>query len=153
MSSSAVHRILVPVDGSENAYRAASFTIDLAKRYGAELVVIHAMELNQCLSYLGVYGMPTPEIIQEMIDTAEKEACAWFDRIRKEADGLGVEMKSEIIQAPLSLIGEIVSYADNNHIDLIVTGSRGRTGFKKLLLGSVASGIVTYAHCPVLGIK
>jgi len=153
MLSTAIHRILVPIDGSENAYRAASFAIDLAKRYSAELVVIHAMELNQSLSYLGVYGMPTPQNINEMIEAAGKKASAWFDRIRKEADGMGVNIWSEIVEGPFSLVGEIVNYAENNHIDLIVTGSRGRTGFKKVLLGSVASGIVTYAHCPVLVIK
>jgi nucleotide-binding universal stress UspA family protein len=66
---------------------------------------------------------------------------------------MGVNIWSEIVEGPFSLVGEIVNYAENNHIDLIVTGSRGRTGFKKVLLGSVASGIVTYAHCPVLVIK
>jgi nucleotide-binding universal stress UspA family protein len=153
MSDIPIQKILVPIDGSENAYRAASFAIDLAKRYDAELVVIHALELHQSLSYLGVYGMPTPENIREMIETAKKEATPWFDRIKKEADNMGVKMKTDVVEAPLSLVGEIVNYAENNHIDLIVTGSRGRTGFKKILLGSIASGIVTYAPCPVLVVK
>ena len=47
----------------------------------------------------------------------------------------------------------IVDYAEENNIDLIVIGTRGRSGFKKLLLGSVASHVVTYAHCPVLVVK
>jgi nucleotide-binding universal stress UspA family protein len=47
----------------------------------------------------------------------------------------------------------IVEYAERENIDLIVIGSRGLTGFRKLLLGSVASGVVTYAHCPVLVVK
>src|SRR5215831_9923722 len=42
---------------------------------------------------------------------------------------------------------------EENNIDLIVIGTRGRSGFKKLLLGSVASHVVTYAHCPVLVVK
>lgn len=153
MSNNAIKKVLVPIDGSENAYRAASFAIDVAKRYGAELVVIHAMDLNQSLSYLGVYGMPYPENIKEMIETAKKEAAPWFDKIKREAEGTGVKMESEVIEAPLSLVGEIVNYAENNHVDLIVTGSRGRTGLKRLLLGSVASGIVTYAPCAVLVVK
>ncbi|AIC16855.1 universal stress protein [Nitrososphaera viennensis] len=62
-------------------------------------------------------------------------------------------MKSEVIHAPLSLVGEIVNYAEVNNASLIVIGSKGRTGFKKLLMGSVSSGVVTYAPCPVLVVK
>ena len=47
----------------------------------------------------------------------------------------------------------IVDYAERENIDLIVIGTRGRTGIKQLLLGSVASDVVTYAHCPVMVVK
>jgi nucleotide-binding universal stress UspA family protein len=47
----------------------------------------------------------------------------------------------------------IVDYAEKNKVDLIVVGTRGRSGFTKLLLGSVASGVVTYASCPVMVVK
>ena len=53
----------------------------------------------------------------------------------------------------MSVEGAIVSYAEEENIDLIVIGTRGRSGFTKLLLGSVASKVVTYAHCPVLVVK
>jgi len=53
----------------------------------------------------------------------------------------------------MSIVGAIVEYAERENIDLLVIGSRGLTGFKKLLVGSVASGVVTYAHCPVLVVK
>lgn len=150
MHSQIISRILVPIDGSENAYRAAHFAIGIAKKYGAELVVVHALDLNRSLAYLGVYGIPYTESIKEMVNAARSEATPWFAQIKKEADSLGVKMKTDIIEAPLSLVGEIINYAENNQVDLIVAGSKGRTGIRKLLLGSIASGIVTYAHCPVL---
>jgi nucleotide-binding universal stress UspA family protein len=53
----------------------------------------------------------------------------------------------------MNISGGIIDYVEDNNIDLIVIGSRGRSEFKKLLLGSVASHIVTYAHCPVLVVK
>ena len=53
----------------------------------------------------------------------------------------------------MSVTGTIVDYAENQNIDLLVVGSNGRSGFKKLLLGSIASIIVIYATCPVLVIK
>ncbi len=59
----------------------------------------------------------------------------------------------EFIIDPTSIVGAIVEYAEHENIDLLVIGSRGLTGFKKLLVGSVASGVVTYAHCPVMVVK
>ena len=53
----------------------------------------------------------------------------------------------------INIAGGIVDYAEENDINLIVIGTRGRSGFKKLLLGSVASHVVTYAHCPILVVK
>jgi nucleotide-binding universal stress UspA family protein len=53
----------------------------------------------------------------------------------------------------MSEVGAIVDYAENENVDLIVIGSRGRSGFKKLLLGSTASGVVTYVTCPVMIVK
>ena len=47
----------------------------------------------------------------------------------------------------------IVNYAEQNNIDIIVMGTRGRSGFKKMLLGSTALGVLTYAHCPVMIVK
>ena len=89
-----------------------------------------------------------------MRDVAKREVTPWFEKIKKEADAFHVKMRSDIItEYPLTLVGEISDYAEKNHVDLIVMGSRGRTGFKKLLLGSVASSVVTYAPCPVLVIK
>jgi nucleotide-binding universal stress UspA family protein len=60
-----------------------------------------------------------------------------------------LKIKTDII-ASVKIADAIVSYAKDKHIDLIVTGTRARNKFKSVLLGSVASDVVTYAHCPVL---
>jgi nucleotide-binding universal stress UspA family protein len=52
-----------------------------------------------------------------------------------------------------SIASTIVEFAENEKVDLIVVGTRGASGVKRMLLGSVASGVVTYAHCPVLVVK
>ncbi len=148
-------KILVPIDGSDNAFRAASFAIDVAKRYGSELLLIHVSNLNQNLRLLGLYGSPYPsDKVAERVESARLESHPWFERIQKEAEIHGVRVgKSEVIEGPLSIVGEIVNYAEENMVGMIAIGSRGRTGFKRLVLGSVASGVVTYAPCPVLVIK
>jgi nucleotide-binding universal stress UspA family protein len=146
-------KILVPIDGSEYSFRAASHAISLAKEFGAELLLLHVASINQSLRLVGVYGTSAPESIAERIAAEEREAASWFDRIGEQANAQGVHFKKEVIEGPLSTVGEIVEYAEQHKVDLIVVGSRGRTGFKKLILGSVASGVVTYAPCAVLVVK
>ena len=58
------------------------------------------------------------------------------------------KIKTDVITTPLSVVSAILEYADKRNADLIIVGTRGITGFKRMLLGSVASGVVTYAHCP-----
>jgi nucleotide-binding universal stress UspA family protein len=95
----------------------------------------------------------TPQTIDTIVDNVKQEAQEWRSQVKEKANEYNVELKVEFIVDPTSIIGAIVEYAERENIDLIVIGSRGLTGFRKLLLGSVASGVVTYAHCPVLVVK
>ena len=63
------------------------------------------------------------------------------------------DIKTEIFIDVKSIIQSIVEYATHKNIDLIVIGTKGRTGLKKFLMGSVANGIVEHAHCPVLVVR
>ena len=63
-----------------------------------------------------------------------------------------IQLKTQGVVSPISVIGSIVEYAERENIDLIV-GTRGRSAFKRLLLGSTASGIVSHAHCPVMVVR
>src|ERR671931_83091 len=94
------------------------------------------------------------------IDIA-KENKEWLDKVGKltsqkasENDNANnsIHYKSQIEES-MSVAGTIIDYAEDQNMDLIVVGNRGRSGFAKLLLGSVASKVVTYATCPVLVIK
>jgi nucleotide-binding universal stress UspA family protein len=149
------HKIVVPIDGSENSFHASSLAIDMAAKYGAELLIIHILHMNPNLQALGYYGLSdTSDVAEKYIGAARKEAAPWFERIKLEAQSKNIsQIKSEAISGSLSIVGEIANYAEENNADLIVIGSRGRTGFKKMLLGSVASGVITYAPCPVLVVK
>ena len=78
-----------------------------------------------------------------------------FDDISEKAKVGGITSKSKILIIPRTegIVKPIVNYAEEEEIDLIVVGTRGRTGIKKLLLGSIANGVVTYAHCAVIVVK
>ena len=62
------------------------------------------------------------------------------------------QLRTELIEST-SASGGIVDFVEKEKVDLIVIGTRGRSGFKKLLLGSVAFGVVSYATCPVMVVK
>jgi nucleotide-binding universal stress UspA family protein len=158
-------KILVAIDGSEISMKAAVYAIDIANRKGNEagsvqligLTVIDLTQLNSSFfaTASGYYGA-------KELEEKRKEAQQWLDKVEKLAvkenntnnDIKNIQFKSEIIEDPTSKVGSaIIDFAERENIDLIVIGSRGRTGFKKMLLGSVASDVVTYAYCPVIVVK
>lgn len=75
------------------------------------------------------------------------------DKISKKGINSIIRLKTDFILTAMSIPHAIVDYAQANNIDLIVVGTRGRSGLKRVLLGSVASGVVTYSSCPVLVTK
>jgi nucleotide-binding universal stress UspA family protein len=87
------------------------------------------------------------------IEEARVEAQKWFTEITKIAEMRRLRIKTDAIDSPMSVVAALVNYADQEEADLIVIGTRGRSGIGKMLLGSVASGVVTYAPCPVLVVK
>jgi nucleotide-binding universal stress UspA family protein len=94
-----------------------------------------------------------PDPIKKKIEEAKVEAQKWFTEITRNAEQMKVQVKTDVIDSSLSVVAAIVNYADREKAELIVIGTRGRSGVSKMLLGSVASGVITYAPCPVLVVK
>lgn len=148
-------KILVCLDGSDSSMKAADQAIEMAKKHGAELVALNVVISQLGYAYSsGAFGLSvTPSAINDLLAKARQEAKKWFDDMEKKAMAQGVKVKIEMVASPTSVVPAIVDYAEKNGVDLIVTGTKGRSGFTKLLLGSVASGVVTYAGCPVMVVK
>jgi nucleotide-binding universal stress UspA family protein len=102
-------------------------------------------------------GLTTPNTVKEILESAKNEAQQWFDKIKEKIDEGNtnnlIQLQTEVVVTGTSIVSAIVQYAKNKEVDLIVIGTRGRSGLKKLLLGSVASGVITYAECPVMVVK
>jgi nucleotide-binding universal stress UspA family protein len=137
-------KVLVAIDGSEKSMDAAEYSICMSERYNAQFYALNVIRVDPDL----FISPEIPDYILEMKNESQK----YLDKVRLKAREKAVQIKTEII-ASLNVAGGIVEYAKNKNIDLIVVGTRGISGFKKLLIGSVASGIITYAHCPVLVVK
>jgi nucleotide-binding universal stress UspA family protein len=142
------------VDGSEPSMKAADYALMQAKQHGAELIALNVIVSQLGYAYsAGTFGLVTPSTINDLLEKSKQEAQKWFDEIGKKAVANGVKLRTEVVASPTSVVPAIVDYAEKNKVDLIVVGTKGRSGFTKLLLGSVASGVVTYASCPVMVVK
>jgi|SRR6188472_3815643 len=140
-------KILVAVDGSQASMDAADQAIEMASKYNSEIIALHVI-----LSDTTIFGTSPPRHIDEI----KQQAQQYLDKIKQKMpdqhDNSKIQMRTELISSATA-VGGIVGFAEKENIDLIVVGTRGRSGFKKLLLGSVASGVVNYAHCPVMVVK
>ena len=145
-------RILVGIDGSEESMRAAEYAVSIAKLYNAELIAINVLTPDIGYVYSSPGAESPPLTVREIILLAEDEARLWFDKIKKKANK-EIQMTTEVIVAKRSVLSTVLEYVIDQKIDLIVVGTRGRSGIKKMLLGSIASGLVTYAPCPILVVK
>ena len=149
-------KILVTVDGSNESMDAADYAIAMAKKEdnNTHLIALHVLFSQLGYAYsTNLFGLVTPSSINELLKDAKHEAQQWFDKIKEKMYENDIQLKTEVVVSSTSVVAAIVDYAEHENVDLIVIGSRGRSGFKKLLLGSTASGVVTYATCPVLVVK
>jgi universal stress protein A len=144
-----VETILVPTDFSADADKAIEAATDLARQFGAKLVLLHAYHIAVPIAYAGLdAGLALPPTFQKEVDDA---ASARIAALAKEASTNGVEATGLAVSDPASIA--IVAEAERIGADLIVIGTRGLTGLKHVVLGSVAERVVRHAPCPVLTVK
>jgi len=147
-------RILVAVDGSRPSIDASIQAIDLAKSLKAELIALYVVSPDVRYDFIEDTITPRlPGALKDVIMIAMQRGEKHLGKVRQKARDKNVKVKTDVVIGISSVVKEIVDYAEKNRINIIVVGSRGLSGLKKMLLGSVASGVVTYAHCPVLVTK
>jgi nucleotide-binding universal stress UspA family protein len=145
-----VSRILVPVDGSDISFKAATYAINLAKLNKAKVICIHVIGPAPHLTKQGTLVVALPS---SYYGEVKSQANEWFAKIKSVALKYDVEIELEVFIDTRSISAAILDYGKREDIELIVIGSRGMTGFKRLLLGSIAYAVVTYAGCSVIVMK
>ncbi|MGC1133144.1 MAG: universal stress protein [Nitrososphaeraceae archaeon] len=156
MKTSKISRILTAIDGSHSSMEAAKYALAMAKKYDAELFALTIINTQPWFHSSTLYGWASPETMEKVHENDIRHAQTWLDQVKETAENDGVRSQTKILLVPYtetSTAGAIINYAEENHIDLIVIGTRGHSGLKKMLLGSVALVVLTYSHCPVLVIK
>ena len=139
-------RILVPTDFSECSDAAVRYGLELARKFGATVHLLHVIQdpATQPWAAEG-YVVPVLEALEEWQKDAQKRLEASIP----EAD----RAKAIVWCVIASPFPEILRYATANDIDLIVMGTHGRGGVSHMVLGSIAEKVVRRAPCPVLTVR
>ena len=134
-------RILVGTDGSKYSGIAINKAIDFAKAYGGSLVVLSVVDVPT------EFYAEAPKAVEDMIRTAREYTSA----VKKQAEADGVKAESFVGEA--EAWEAIVKLAHDQEVNMVVVGSHGRTGLRRLLMGSVTEKVIGHAPCPVLVVK
>jgi len=147
-----IKRILVPIDGSMCSLKAAKYAIGVAKIRRSKVFCVHVIVKVPYGHFLDGYAA------QMYFEDTKKQAESWFSDIvktarQKDVGASNIDILADIFTDVNSIVEAIVNYAMEKEIDLIVIGTRGRSGIKSILLGSIAKGVVLHADCPVLLVR
>lgn len=148
-----IENILVPVDGSELSVKAAKYAIKVAKCENARIICVHVIPAPEDISQFE--GKPFYSL-QAYYEVLGKSAKPWFETITEVAKLMGLgddKIITDIIADVSSTADAIINYASTTNVNLIVMGTKGRTGLKRFLIGSVADAVVRHAPCPVLVVR
>lgn len=137
--------IVIATDGSKNVQRAISHGIEFAKLSGA---IVHALYVVNTPSTISENWTAGKETIYNIMKNDGKKAVS---KIKEIGEASGVEVREVLLEGYPS--NEIIYFAENNNIDLIVMGSLGATGLERFLIGSVAETVVRGSKVPVLVVR
>jgi nucleotide-binding universal stress UspA family protein len=155
MNSKSIGKVLTAVDYSEKSLEAAEFALLIAKNMNSSLIIVNVLQTEPWLYGKHAYEWGSEDELDKAYHKEKERIEQVLNNIKNNAEKISVTTRTEILMNAQtnSIASTIVEFAENEKVDLIVVGTRGASGVKRMLLGSVVSGVVTYAHCPVLVVK
>ena len=140
-------KILVPWDGSKHSNLAFKVALDMAKKYNAKIHLVTCLShADTGANYLG------NSFNKEIFKTARDVIANRMSKLQNDSKKADISTSIDVFITD-STVKQLVTFAKARKIDLVIMGSRGLTGWKKLLLGSVANGVSQQVHCPVFIVK
>lgn len=145
--SEEISKIMVCIDGSEASIKAAIKVVEMARKYNAEVIAIYISFIPYYLRRLPQYGW------EGLHDFDVEQMKLWLKDIITQANENNVHLKTLVKETTASVVKEIIKSADEEKVDLIVLGSTGKSRLDRVLVGSVAQGVMTNAKCSVLVVR
>lgn len=137
-------KILTAVDGSDESLKAAKYAISLFFFNVSSLFDIYTILLPQYVA---------DEALRRLKEDLASKGSKALDEVSQMAKGQGVGLECRTVDTDTSVVNAICDSAEREKADLIILGTRGSGGVAKLMLGSVAGGVVKSAHCSVLIVR
>jgi nucleotide-binding universal stress UspA family protein len=138
--------MLVPVDGSENSFRALEHAIFLkTKLQEAQITVVYIIEDPPTVY---IYS---PKIMEKLHADSKSESLKILERCKEMANKSGININTLLLEGdPAS---KIIGYSEREKFDLIIIGSRGMGKFKEMILGSISNKVLHHAKCSVMLVR
>lgn len=137
-------KIVVAVDGSDPSFKALNYAVKLAGVSRSKVVVLNVISIPPGTS---------PKTVEALKNDLSKKSSEILDRAKSESKVEGVDVETRTVETSQSIVMAIVEFAGKEKTDLIVMGTKGTSGYGRLMLGSVAAGVVSFADCPVLAVR
>ncbi len=148
LSSFLIKRILVPFDNSSHASRAFGHALDLARKFGASIIVISVIQEE----FKKTYVNDTPSREKNMSKTSLSNLKNGIINLRRDAVKLGVNVEHAILTS-FNIAEAINTYISAKKIDYVVMGTRGQGKEKEMMMGRISTSVAINANCPVVLIK
>ncbi len=143
-----IKRILVPFDNSSHASRAFGHALDLARKFGASIIVISVIQEE----FKKTYVNDTPSREKNMSKTSLSNLKNGIINLRRDAVKLGVNVEHAILTS-FNIAEAINTYISAKNIDYVVMGTRGQGKEKEMMMGRISTSVAINANCPVVLIK
>lgn len=140
-------KLLCATDGSHSAEKATEYAIDLARRTGAHLTFLTVNHVTSADLARSVFWDST------MLSAADAQLQSELQTAAGKAKAAGLVNVSCATSEGHNIAAAIIGFAESNGYDHVITGSVGRTGVARMLLGSIAQDVIAKAHCPVTVVR
>jgi nucleotide-binding universal stress UspA family protein len=155
-----IKKLLIALDQSEQPEIIMNYGMAIAESSNSDLTLLHVIpseiryeeDTGSSVRDVGNSILPSPPSVK-LAEAAYLQAYSWLESIAQSSQKRNISTEIKVLAATHSVPAEILNYAEKNNIDIVIVGTKDSKGPEQILLGSVASHVITHAQCPVLVVK
>jgi nucleotide-binding universal stress UspA family protein len=155
-----IRKLLIALDQSERPEIVMNYGNAIAERCNSDITLLHILpseiryeeDTSSFVNEVDTGILPSfPSV--KLAEAAYLQAYRWLESVAQSSQKKNISTEIKVLVATDSVPAEILNYSERNNIDLIIVGTKGRKGPERMLLGSVASHVITHALCPILVVR